>query len=383
MGSCVSGVGWSSATKHWRSKDKIRYSKSAADKALELEVRKSQLLNSDAFQELSEGRVQDLLNLMEEADFHEGEFLCKIKDASECFWYIRKGAIDVISGEGKKLAVLPKGTLTGEIGMIKNVPRTATLRVNKASVIMRINRADYNAILEKQASLMKTAAYAALMRTGLFQGWTSRLTMTMLEVMKPKVFKDGEIIMKKGDPPDFMYVIEEGGVLVHIDRKPPAEWVSLKVGQYFGEKALLNDGVRGATVSGGPSGCKCLAMDKKSFQRFFMRTKAKFEMNIMINEHNMKKNSPTANLLQMHEHRRDFSRVNNVRDAHPARENQLTELDSPAPVDLSNEEEGTEGAAGENEGALTIKILNPVNWFGWVPGLGGSAGAEVEVPEKH
>lgn len=363
--------------KTWRPKDKVLYSKSAADKAVELENRKDRLLASNVFEELSDKRVEELVMLMEEADFKEGEYLCKIRDPSDCFWYIRKGEVDVISGEGKKLATLPKGVIAGEIGMIRNVTRTATLRCTKASVIMRINRSDYNAVVEKQRLLTESPSYSALMNTGLFKGWTSRLTMTVMDVTKVKKFKAGDVIMRKGDLPDFMYIIEEGGVLVDIESDPPAKGfqVSLGPGRYFGEKALLNDGVRGNTVSADSAGCRCLALDKKSFAKYFLATKAKFEFNIMSNERNMQKNDPTKKMLTSHGSRRGSVR-NNVLDYHPVGKNNDSE--SSSRVSASGDEVANadaDAASGE-----THILLNPVRWLEWVPGIGAGAAAGPSDP---
>ena len=358
--------------KHWRPKEKIVYSKSAADKAVELENRKERLLASDAFTDLSDKRVEELAMLMEEADFKEGEFLCKIKDPSECFWYIRKGAVDVISGEGKKLATLPRGVITGEIGMIKKVTRTATLRCSKASVIMRINRPDYDAMVEKQRLLIESPSYAALINTGLFKGWTLRLTVTVLDVTKVKTFNAGDVIMNKGDLPDFMYIIEEGGVLIHVEPPPPAKAFKLTYGpgKYFGERALLNDTVRAATVLADSAGCKCLALDKKSFVKYFMATKAKFEFNIMSNERIMQKNNPKSKMLTSHVERRGSVR-NSVFEYHPIKGKADPDDASSAAASgdsISAEMDSDESPPDSSEMHI---LLNPVRWLDWVPGVGG------------
>jgi CRP-like cAMP-binding protein len=57
--------------------------------------------------------------------------------------------------------------------------------------------------------------------------------------------KAGDEIVRQGEPGDRFYVIDSGSAEVLVDGRPAA---SLGPGDYFGEMALLDGGVRSATV---------------------------------------------------------------------------------------------------------------------------------------
>ncbi|CAE8596945.1 unnamed protein product, partial [Polarella glacialis] len=66
----------------------------------------------------------------------------------------------------------------------------------------------------------------------------------------PQDFKKGDKIIKQGDAGNEFFVIRTGVATVHqsIDGAPPKRVATLKVGDYFGENALLRDEPRTATI---------------------------------------------------------------------------------------------------------------------------------------
>ena len=78
-------------------------------------------------------------------------------------------------------------------------------------------------------------------------------------------FKAGVIIVNAGDMADGMYFIEDGTVRVTITRnKREAEVAKLDRGQYFGEKALIDNSRRTASVYA-VTDVNVAFLDQKSF----------------------------------------------------------------------------------------------------------------------
>ena len=87
-----------------------------------------------------------------------------------------------------------------------------------------------------------------------------------------ETFKKGDVIVKEGDRGDVFYMIEEGSVDIYKkeyenNQKPI---VTLSSGNFFGEKALLNDNdVRAATCIAASTEVKCLFLMREDFFRMF------------------------------------------------------------------------------------------------------------------
>ena len=82
-----------------------------------------------------------------------------------------------------------------------------------------------------------------------------------------KVYKDGEIIVRQGDPGDSMFVIQAGQVQVLAERD--GEETLLNVageGELLGEMAIFDDKPRSATLRA-LGETKILTIDKKNFMR--------------------------------------------------------------------------------------------------------------------
>jgi len=82
-----------------------------------------------------------------------------------------------------------------------------------------------------------------------------------------KVYSPGDIIVAQGDEGDCMYVIQEGEAEVLRDEEGVAVVIdTMKVGDLFGEMAILEHTVRSATVRA-RSTVRALRIDRRTFLR--------------------------------------------------------------------------------------------------------------------
>ena len=411
----------------------VRFIQSGAAADLEKKYMLDSLLITPAFLDLSNKRVEEILDAMcdpkgdNERLFRNGEYLCKIGDKSDCFWYVRSGEIAVFSAEGKQVAVKKKGDLTGEVGMIQNVNRTATLKVTRLSTIIRIKREDYTKVRSKADKLEASESYNAMMKTGLFVGWEKRTMMNVLDIMRGTVperrvmnstskkvsviparektdaertFPPGHVVMTQGEKPhpqivkkgektvpasDYMYVVETGSCDVWIGNNVVAK---KKAGEFFGEMALLNDSVRSATIKVGSEGATLLMINRQEFNRYFLRDRSKFEYTIMQLQRKVrappahltvenrraltsKRASLAIDLLDDHLDDRYTARIVKS-DAKGAAGSPPPPPPAPSPTSAAaadGEERGHEESEGDERGGgqgLGGVLLNPV---GWIPAV--------------
>ena len=87
----------------------------------------------------------------------------------------------------------------------------------------------------------------------------------MADVLETARFAEGEAIMTEGADADCLYILRAGSVVVK--QKTESEDALLRIlkpGAYFGERALLADEPRSATVEA-VSAAECLRVDKAAF----------------------------------------------------------------------------------------------------------------------
>ena len=89
--------------------------------------------------QLSQTQIDAVLGNHEAQTFAAGEVIVREGDPSDAFYLITRGKVDVLnegpSGEIIFLRTLGAGDYFGEIGLVKNIPRTATAQVSEGSEV--------------------------------------------------------------------------------------------------------------------------------------------------------------------------------------------------------------------------------------------------------
>ena len=78
------------------------------------------------FAELSRDELQELAKTTEDLEVDEGKVLCREGEPAQEFFVIIEGEAEATKG-GKSLRTMGPGDFFGEIGLIEDIPRTATV----------------------------------------------------------------------------------------------------------------------------------------------------------------------------------------------------------------------------------------------------------------
>src|SRR5688500_13066776 len=90
----------------------------------------------------------------------------------------------------------------------------------------------------------------SLSRVDLFANLSLAEVEALLPCIKVKKCPAGHIVFKAGDPGDALYIVDEGTVEVEVRAGAfsSRELATLRAGDFFGERALLNQEPRSASV---------------------------------------------------------------------------------------------------------------------------------------
>jgi CRP-like cAMP-binding protein len=189
-------------------------------------------------------------------------------DADKRFYVIRSGSADVLrrdrAGLERVVARLSLGSYFGELGLLTNQARNATVRVHGTMPLrayafdaLTFHRTIARHVLVFRVLREREERMANAEHSGDGRG---RLRIKDLDLLKRlpepdlefvlqhaehRWFPERAPIIQQGDPGDRFYVLLEGTVLVKRDGEVVAE---LGPGDFFGETALLLDMPRTATV---------------------------------------------------------------------------------------------------------------------------------------
>lgn len=110
-----------------------------------------------------------------------------------------------------------------------------------------------------------------LARVELFDGLSETEIDALAQVCRELTFASGEEITSQGQPGDELFIVMDGFVEVNrslpTGEEPPRTMVRLGTGQIFGEMALVDHGLRSATVIAASDETCVLVIHRQDFER--------------------------------------------------------------------------------------------------------------------
>jgi CRP-like cAMP-binding protein len=104
------------------------------------------------FASCSKGECRVLATIADELDLPEGRALTREGQPGREFFVLVDGTVDVIQG-GKKIAELGAGDWLGEIALLTNAPRTATVTATSPVRVLVITDRAFRQVVEATPSI--------------------------------------------------------------------------------------------------------------------------------------------------------------------------------------------------------------------------------------
>jgi len=109
------------------------------------------------FSPLSEHDIKKIQEVCQEEKFETGEIVFKEGSSGDNFFIILEGSIEIFKNydtpDRDLLAVYGKGQLFGEIALIDDLPRSATVITREATRLLSISRDNFNRIISETSTL--------------------------------------------------------------------------------------------------------------------------------------------------------------------------------------------------------------------------------------
>jgi MFS family permease len=115
----------------------------AIDRASVIPVDRLELLRANAiFAPLPEPTLEQLADSLHDVGVGDTEEVIRQGDPGDLFYLVKSGALDVYV-DGRKVQTLGRGDSFGEIALLRNVPRTATVKAHGEAELYALERRDF------------------------------------------------------------------------------------------------------------------------------------------------------------------------------------------------------------------------------------------------
>ena len=114
------------------------------------------LRNIPMFSSLDSSKLKLLAFASDEMTFEAGEELFRSGDAADCAYVVLDGEVDIVidlTSDNQVSLVRGKNELIGEMGIISNAPRSATVRARTTVKALRISAELFIKLLRENADL--------------------------------------------------------------------------------------------------------------------------------------------------------------------------------------------------------------------------------------
>eukprot|EP01071_Lankesteria_metandrocarpae_P003243 Lankesteria_metandrocarpae@DN2841_c0_g1_i1.p1 len=203
--------------------------------------------------------IDALGDSMEYFVFSKGETVVRQGAMGSHFFIIHSGQFEV-TVNSKVVNVMKKGKAFGEIALIHNMPRSATVRALAPGALWGVTRATFRNILKQLSSRNFNENRHFMDSVKIFELLTEAQKNIITNAFVVETFADNQNIVKEGEKGDVLYIIKQGRAKVTISGHGVVR--KLGKGDYFGERALLYDEPRSATISSvGTTICVSLGRD--------------------------------------------------------------------------------------------------------------------------
>jgi cytochrome P450/CRP-like cAMP-binding protein len=212
--------------------------------------------------------------------FEPGATIIAEGTPADAFYIIASGSVDVFKrmDDGEVLvARLERGQYFGEIGLLQNTTRTATVRAapDAPATVMILTQEVFLDLVETLD--LDSDEIGRLMRkrisTNQLIEAVRRLSAEELVGLLPEfevqTIAPGTTIMREGEAADAFYILDAGEVTVTSTKEGPEQVIGvLTPGNYFGELGLLSGQPRAATVKASGAGdVVLLRTDEAGFEK--------------------------------------------------------------------------------------------------------------------
>jgi len=200
------------------------------------------------FANYNEGQISQLVEHMKLVDVEQSELLIKQGDDGNEFYVIEDGVFSVFIDD-KQIRILQKGSCVGELALVYNAPRTATVKALRIGKVWSIHRVTFRKVLKQHNEDESMRNMGFLKQVSLLAPLLTSELELLDQALETTHFKKGHVIFNQGDEGDRFYIVKTGVVTGLKDSAERQEEFQLKSGDFFGERALLKNETRAATIT--------------------------------------------------------------------------------------------------------------------------------------
>ncbi|CAL8394173.1 unnamed protein product [Arctogadus glacialis] len=220
---------------------------------------------NDFLSRLDDEQTAMMVDLLVSHDFSPGQEVIAEASEGDTMYIVAAGELVVTQG-GRQLRSLMCGDVFGELAILYNCKRTATVKAKSAVRLWCMERQTYRTIMTNKSKKKREELLGFLKTSRTLKDLNDIQLSKIIDSMEEVKFQDKDTIVREGAEGNTFYIILKGEVLVSKNVNGSQKQIRrMGKGEHFGEQALIREVRRTATCTAdGP--VTCLSIDKEVFE---------------------------------------------------------------------------------------------------------------------
>lgn len=220
---------------------------------------------NDFLSRLDDEQIAMMVDLLMASRFKPGQEVIKEGSEGNSMYIVAAGELLVTQG-GRNLRTLNTGDVFGELAILYNCKRTATVKAKTAVHLWCMERQTYRTIITNKSKKKREQLMGFLKTSRTLKDLNDVQLSKIIDSMEEVKYQDKDVIVREGAEGNTFYIILKGEVLVTKNVNGHQKQIRrMGKGEHFGEQALIREVLRTATCTAdGP--VTCFSIDKEVFE---------------------------------------------------------------------------------------------------------------------
>lgn len=235
------------------------------------------LNKNSLFKGINDDYKYRLIKRMKMYSLDTAEFVVEKGSPATNFYILYEGQLEVIV-DGVRKKVLEEGSCFGEIALLQETTRSASVRTLVPSKLWVIDRGNFESMLDEVTEHNYDGIEQFIKTVPLFSKIEGSHSDSLVRSFRLLHYDKGHVIFKENEDGHLMYIVMSGSV---VATKGGVKLRKFTKGEFFGEQALLYHTPRTATLTAAES-CKLLGLSRVHLEGLLGKmTKSTLYMNVI------------------------------------------------------------------------------------------------------
>ncbi|XP_022593513.1 cGMP-dependent protein kinase 2-like [Seriola dumerili] len=220
---------------------------------------------NDFLSRLDDEQTAMMVELLVVSNFQPGDEVIKEGSEGDSMYIVAAGEL-LVTQAGQDLRTLNYGDVFGELAILYNCKRTATVKAKTVVRLWCMERQTYRTIITNKSKKKREQLMGFLKTSRTLKDLNDVQLSKIIDSMEEVKYQDKDVIVREGTDANTFYIILKGEVLVTKNVNGQQKQIRrMGKGEHFGEQALIREVLRTATCTAdGP--VTCFSIDKEVFE---------------------------------------------------------------------------------------------------------------------